>query len=83
MRMDSTLLRETVRPIAEDSPSAASPFAQTGRQPQAGASFLMSDQPVGHHDGYRDENRQLVRMLVGLLGIVSLVFMALFALIRF
>lgn len=72
MRMGSTLLRNILRLIGGEGRSAAS-FAQARRQPQHEASLL----------GSEDENRELVRMLAGLLGLVSLVFMALFVMIRF
>jgi hypothetical protein len=79
MRMDLKPLRDPAWSISEESRPVASPFAQTVRQSQSMTSLVMADQ----QSDYQNENRELVRMLAGLLGLVSLVFMALYAMIRF
>jgi hypothetical protein len=77
--MDFKSLRDAAWQISEESRTAEPPFAQTARQPQSMASFVMAEQ----QSAYQNENRELVRMLAGLLGLASLLFMALFAMIRF
>jgi hypothetical protein len=79
MRMDLTPLQDAAWSLSEESRPAAPSFAQTGRQPQSMASFVMAAQ----QSSYQNENREILRMLVGLLGMVSLLFMVLFAMIRF
>jgi hypothetical protein len=78
MRMDFKSLQNAAWPSGEESRIAAPPIAQAVRQPQSMTSLVMPEQ----QSAYQNENRELVRMLVGLLGLVSLVFMALFAMIR-